>query len=117
MLKLALVVRCALLGLGAAGTLAACVDERAPDEQQIDQKAIGRAVEEPQVNDQCDSTFSLPDCRGGYILNGATCTFPNGDTGYCWSEGPKFEDGTWDCNICAPYTISTPEEEPVATGD
>lgn len=100
-MKLARVALFALLGLGGAITLAACVDDKLPNEQQIDQSAIHK-VEVPQVNDQCDSTFSLPDCSGGYIMNGATCTFPNGSMGYCWSEGPRFEDGTWDCNLCIP---------------
>jgi hypothetical protein len=119
MTKLARVVHGAM-GLVAAVALAACIDEKAPDprqvEQQLAQPAIGR-VEEPQVNDQCDNTFSLPDCRGGYIQNGATCTFPNGETGYCWSEGPRFEDGTWDCNICAPYAIATPDTDTETAGD
>jgi hypothetical protein len=57
--------------------------------------------EEPAVGDKCDSTFSLDDCKGGKA--GMTvCDFPNGTQGTCWSGGPKFADGSWDCNVCKP---------------
>lgn len=73
--------------------------ETAPDPAPA--PAPAPAPTEPTKGDKCDSNFSLNDCKGGKA--GETeCTFPDTTTGLCWSGGPKFPNGEWDCNVCKP---------------